>query len=122
MSLGWPWHWLLRRVRTLMPPIFNGQIVEVIHQHSGHIICSAWRCVWPSKRDERRRRMSKERELTEEHKKASNANSASSRAFSRDVSGIMSAGISYGYAAGKPIGELRFTTSHGRASRAARAV
>ncbi len=92
---------------TLMPPIFDGSISLVTHDLSMQIIvlgvavCLAGIVVTGMAG------MSKERELTEDQKKAT----VQEFSFSKGIlvatfSGVMSAAFAYGLAAGKPIGDL----------------
>ncbi len=103
---------------TLMPPIFDGSIMEVTHELSMQIIllgvgiCLAGIVVTGLAG------MSKERELTEDQKKAT----VQEFSFAKGIlvatfSGVMSAAFAYGLAAGKPMGELARTVleQHGRA-------
>jgi L-rhamnose-H+ transport protein len=91
---------------TLMPPIFNGEFTQILHEASGKwtlagvAVCLAGIAVSGLAG------MSKERELTDEQKKAA------IREFSfvkgllvATFSGIMSASFAYGLAAGKPLAE-----------------
>jgi len=92
---------------TLMPPIFNGQIVEVVRTLSGITILGGVAVCVAGIAVSGLAGRSKERELTEEQRKAT------IREFSfvkglvvATFSGIMSASMSYGFAAGKPIAAL----------------
>lgn len=91
---------------TLMPPIFNGEFTQILQEASGKwtlagvAVCLAGIAVSGLAG------MSKERELTDEQKKAA------IREFSfvkgllvATFSGIMSASFAYGLAAGKPLAE-----------------
>ncbi len=95
---------------TLMPPIFDGSIVTIVRETSGQVIllgvaiCLAGIVVTGMAG------MSKERELTEDQKKAT----VQEFSFVKGIlvatfSGIMSAAFAYGLAAGKPIGDLAKT-------------
>ena len=92
---------------TLMPPIFSGEIHTIVHEASGQVILVGVAVCLAGIAVSGLAGMSKERELTDEQKKAT------IREFSfvkgilvATFSGVMSACFAYGLAAGKPIGEL----------------
>ena len=92
---------------TLMPPIFDGTILEIMSKLSGLIILTGVAVCVIGIAVTGMAGMSKEGELSEEEKKAA------VREFSfvkgilvATFSGIMSSAFAYGLAAGKPIGEL----------------
>jgi L-rhamnose-H+ transport protein len=97
---------------TLVPPIAQGELMEILSTMSGTVIlggvvtCLAGigLCGWAG--------MSKERELTEEQKKAAVREFALGKGFAvATMSGILSACFAFGLAAGKPIAEL--SVAHG---------
>lgn len=92
---------------TLMPPIFKGEIVKIIHEPSGIVtligvaVCLAGIAVSGMAG------MSKEREMPEEQKKeAIKEFNFFKGILVATFSGVMSASFAYGLAAGKPIAEL----------------
>jgi L-rhamnose-H+ transport protein len=92
---------------TLMPPIFSGEIQEIVFQPSGQVILFGVVVCLAGIAVSGMAGMSKERELTEEQKKAT----IQEFSFVKGIlvatfSGIMSASFAYGLAAGKPIAEL----------------
>lgn len=95
---------------TLMPPIFDGSIVEIVQLPSGRIILLGVAVCLAGIAVSGMAGMSKERELTEEQKKAT----IQEFSFVKGIlvatfSGVMSASFAYGLAAGKPIGEIAAT-------------
>lgn len=95
---------------TLMPPIFDGSIVEIVQLPSGQIILLGVAVCLAGIAVSGMAGMSKERELTEEQKKAT----IQEFSFVKGIlvatfSGVMSASFAYGLAAGKPIGEIAAT-------------
>ena len=92
---------------TLMPPIFDGQIAEIVHQTSGQVILLGVAVCLAGIAVSGLAGMSKEKELTAEQKKAT----IQEFSFVKGIlvatfSGVMSASFAYGLAAGKPIAEL----------------
>ncbi len=92
---------------TLMPPIFDGTIVDIVQQSSGQIILFGVAACLAGIAVTGLAGMSKERELSDEEKKAT----VREFSFGKGIlvasfSGIMSAAFAYGLAAGKPLGEL----------------
>lgn len=103
---------------TLLPPIFNGEITTVANETAGQIILLGVAVCMAGIAVSGMAGMSKERELTEEQKKAT----IGEFSFAKGIlvatfSGIMSASFAYGLAAGKPIAELAQASllEHGRA-------
>lgn len=92
---------------TLMPPIFNGQIVEIIHTNSGLVILLGVAVCLAGIAISGMAGMSKEKEMSEKERKAvvSEFNFMKGLLVST-FSGIMSACMAYGMAAGKPMGQL----------------
>lgn len=102
---------------TLMPPIFDGSIVNIVQETSGQIILLGVAICVGGIAVTGMAGMSKESELSEEEKKAA----VKEFSFVKGIlvatfSGIMSSAFAYGLAAGKPIGELANTAllEHGR--------
>lgn len=92
---------------TLMPPIFSGEIGDIIQQSSGQVILFGVAVCLAGIAVSGMAGMSKERELTAEQKKAT----IQEFSFVKGIlvatfSGVMSASFAYGLAAGKPIAEL----------------
>lgn len=92
---------------TLMPPIFDGSIAEIVHESSGQIILFGVAICLAGIAVTGMAGMSKERELSDEQKKAT----IEEFNFFKGIlvatfSGIMSAAFAYGLAAGKPIAEI----------------
>jgi L-rhamnose-H+ transport protein len=92
---------------TLVPPIFNGEIGQIVHETSGQVILLGVAVCLAGIAVSGLAGMSKERELTEEQKKAA----IKEFNFLKGIlvatfSGVMSASFAYGLAAGKPIAEL----------------
>lgn len=92
---------------TLMPPIFSGEITSIVRETSGQVILFGVAVCLAGIAVSGMAGMSKERELTDEQKKAT------IREFSfvkgilvATFSGIMSASFAYGLAAGDPIADL----------------
>jgi L-rhamnose-H+ transport protein len=103
---------------TLMPPIFNGQIGQIAQESSGQVILLGVAVCLAGIAISGTAGMSKERELTEEQKKAA----IKEFHFLKGIlvatfSGVMSACFAYGLAAGKPIADLAKASllAHGRA-------
>jgi len=96
---------------TLMPPIFDGTIGTIVRESSGQIILLGVAVCLAGIAVTGMAGMSKERELSEEEKKAT----VQEFSFIKGIlvatfSGVMSAAFAYGLAAGKPIGELAKTS------------
>jgi L-rhamnose-H+ transport protein len=96
---------------TLMPPIFDGTIGTIVHEMSGQIILLGVAVCLAGIAVTGMAGMSKERELSEEEKKAT----VQEFSFVKGIlvatfSGVMSAAFAYGLAAGKPIGDLAKTS------------
>ena len=92
---------------TLMPPIFSGEIAEIIRQPSGQVILFGVVVCLAGIAVSGLAGMSKERELTAEQKQATiHEFSFGKGILVATFSGVMSASFAYGLAAGKPIGEL----------------
>ena len=92
---------------TLMPPIFNGTIGDIVGKTSGQIILLGVAICLAGIAVTGMAGMSKEGELSEEEKKAT----VKEFSFVKGIlvatfSGIMSAAFAYGLAAGGPIGDL----------------
>jgi len=92
---------------TLMPTLFDGSIKQIIHEPSGQMVLLGLVVCVGGIVISGLAGMSKDREMTEEQKKAA------VREFSfvkgllvATFSGIMSASFAYGLAAGKPIADL----------------
>ena len=91
---------------TLMPPIFSGKIVGVIHTISGQMVLVGVLVCLIGIGISGLAGRSKEREMPEEQKKAAIKEFNFTKGMLvATFSGIMSAGMSYGFAAAKPIGE-----------------
>lgn len=89
---------------TLMPPIFDGTITQIMHESSGQIILIGVAVCLAGIAVSGMAGMSKERELTDEQKKET----IKEFSFVKGIlvatfSGVMSASFSYGLTAGKPI-------------------
>jgi L-rhamnose-H+ transport protein len=92
---------------TLMPPIFSGEIGDILRQSSGQWILFGVAVCLAGIAVSGMAGMSKEKELTAEQKKAT----IQEFSFVKGIlvatfSGVMSASFAYGLAAGKPIAEL----------------
>lgn len=92
---------------TLMPPIFDGTIDDIAMKTSGQIIFAGVAICLSGIAVSGMAGMSKDRELTEEQKKAT----IQEFSFVKGIlvatfSGVLSASMAYGMAAGKPIGEI----------------
>ncbi len=92
---------------TLMPPIFDGTIVDIVQSMSGLVILFGVAVCLGGIAVTGMAGMSKERELSDAEKKAT----VPEFSFGKGIlvatfSGIMSAAFAYGLAAGKPIGDL----------------
>ena len=102
---------------TLMPPLFEGQMRQIIGENSGRVILLGVVVCLTGIAISGLAGRSKEQELTEEQKKSA------IREFNffkgllvATVSGLLSAAFAYGLAAGKPIAALAKTSllQHGR--------
>lgn len=92
---------------TLMPPIFSGEIGAILQQTSGQIVLVGVAVCLAGIAVSGMAGMSKERELTEEQKKATIQEFSFVKGMLvATFSGVMSASFAYGLAAGKPIGDL----------------
>lgn len=92
---------------TLMPPIFSGEIGAILQQTSGQIVLVGVAVCLVGIAVSGMAGMSKERELTEEQKKATIEEFSFVKGMLvATFSGVMSASFAYGLAAGKPIGDL----------------
>lgn len=92
---------------TLMPPIFNGKIVEIIHNTPGQVVLLGVAVCLLGIAFNGIAGMRKEKEMPEEDRKAV----VKEYNFTKGIlvatfSGIMSSGMAYGIAAGKPICDL----------------
>ncbi|MCL4192136.1 MAG: L-rhamnose/proton symporter RhaT [Thermoguttaceae bacterium] len=92
---------------TLMPPIFSGEITSIVRETSGQVILFGVAVCLAGIAVSGMAGMSKERELTDEQKKAT----IQEFSFVKGIlvatfSGIMSASFAYGLAAGDPIADL----------------
>ncbi|MBI3853554.1 MAG: L-rhamnose/proton symporter RhaT [Verrucomicrobia bacterium] len=95
---------------TLLPPIFNGQFLGVLQTTSGLVVMGGVAVCLLGIVISGFAGMAKERELPEQDKKASVKEfSFKKGVWVATVCGIMSACMSYGFAAGKPIAELAVT-------------
>jgi L-rhamnose-H+ transport protein len=103
---------------TLMPPIFSGEIVELVQQQSGQVILLGVAICLAGIAVSGLAGMSKERELTAEQKQATIQEFSFIKGLLvATFSGVMSASFAYGLDAGKPIAELarKSLESHGGA-------
>lgn len=99
---------------TLMPPIYSGEIGKIIGPASGQIVLLGVAVCLAGIAASGVAGMSKERELSEEQKKASVQEFSFFKGLLVAVfCGIMSACMSFGFAAGKPIAES--AVKHGAA-------
>ena len=98
---------------TLMPPIFRGEFAtQVLGSRSGSSFSAALRSAWWALLSRERAGISKEREMSEEQKRASIKEFNLKKGLVvATFSGIMSACFAYGLAAGDPIKAL--TIQHG---------
>lgn len=102
---------------TLMPPIFNGEIGQIIASPSGRIILLGVLICVGGIAISGMAGMSKEHELSDEQKKASIKEFNFSKGMLvATFSGVMSSCFAYGLAAGKPLGEIarKSLLEHGR--------
>jgi L-rhamnose-H+ transport protein len=92
---------------TLMPPVFDGSIREILRENSGHIILLGLAVCVAGIVSSGLAGRSKENELTESEKKETVREFQYGRGLAVSIlSGIMSACFAYGLAAGKPIGAI----------------
>lgn len=92
---------------TLIPPLYSGEIGRVAGTGSGQIVLLGVAACLAGITLSGAAGVSKERELSEEQKKASVQEFSFWKGLSVAVfCGILSASMSYGFAAGKPIAEL----------------
>jgi L-rhamnose-H+ transport protein len=92
---------------TIMPPIFNGQISGVVSSTGGQIVLLGLLVCLIGIAASGMAGLSKERELPEEKKKESISEFSLVKGLLVAIfAGIMSASMSYGFAAGKPIAKL----------------
>lgn len=92
---------------TLIPPLYNGELNKVAATSSGQIVLLGVAVCLAGIALSGAAGMSKERELSEEQKKASVAEFSFWKGLVVAVfCGILSASMSYGFATGKPIAEL----------------
>ncbi len=95
---------------TLMPPIFNGTIGEILRENSGHVILLGLGVCVVGILFSGFAGRSKEDELTESQKRETVQEFQYGRGLAVAIlSGVMSACFAYGVAAGKPIGEIART-------------
>jgi len=100
---------------TLMPPIFSGKIVGVIHTNSGQVVLLGVLVCLIGIGISGLAGRSKEREMPEEQKKAAIKEFNFTKGLLvATFSGIMSAGMSYGFAAGQPICDKACALLHSR--------
>lgn len=97
---------------TLMPPLFKGEFGELLHKTSGQVVLLGVGVCLAGIAISGAAGMSKERELPQEDKTATIEEFSFVKGLLVAVfAGVMSASMSYGFQAGKPIGEL--AVSHG---------
>jgi len=92
---------------TLMPPLFSGELVTMTHTSSGQVILfGVFVCITGIALSGKAG-MSKEKELSDEQKKESIGEFSFVKGLIvAIISGIMSAAMAYGFAAGKPIAQI----------------
>jgi L-rhamnose-H+ transport protein len=91
---------------TLMPPIFNGQLGEILARGSGQVVILGVAICLVGIAVSGRAGVRKEGEMSEADKKATVAEFSLARGMTVAVAcGVMSASMAYGFAAGKPIAE-----------------
>jgi len=96
---------------TLMPPIFSGEITSFLQETSGQIILLGVAVCLAGIVVSGMAGMSKERELTAEQKQATIKEFSFVKGLLvATFSGVMSASMAYGMAAGRPIAELAKTS------------
>ena len=92
---------------TLVPPIFNGELMSIITSRSGQVILLGVLVCLGGIALSGKAGMLKEQELTDEEKKESVQEfSFVKGVFVALVAGVLSAAMAYAFAAGKPIAEL----------------
>lgn len=92
---------------TLMPPVFNHELTKIIETSSGLTVLGGVAICLFGIAISGLAGMSKEREMSDEQKKATIKEFSFLKGLTVAVfAGIMSAAMSYGFAAGKPIAEL----------------
>ena len=92
---------------TLMPPVFAGQMGEIVTSHGGQVVLLGVAVCLAGIFVTGLAGVSKERELSEaEKRRAIQEFDFFKGILVATFSGVMSAGMSYGIAAGKPIAEL----------------
>lgn len=92
---------------TLMPPLFAGQMAEIVTSPGGQVVLVGVAVCLAGIFVTGMAGMSKERELSEEEKRRAIEEFDFFKGIAvATFSGVMSAGMSYGIAAGKPIAEL----------------
>lgn len=91
---------------TLMPPLFAGQLGEIVSRGSGQIVVLGVLVCLVGIAVSGGAGIRKEREVSEEQKRAVVAEFSFGRGMAVAVAcGVMSASMAYGFAAGKPIAE-----------------
>ncbi|MEW6742650.1 MAG: L-rhamnose/proton symporter RhaT [Planctomycetota bacterium] len=91
---------------TLMPPLFEGRLPEVAHTTGGQVLLAGVVLCLVGISLSGQAGMRKEHELTDEQKKASVEEFHFWKGLAVAIlAGVMSASMSYGIAAGKPLGE-----------------
>lgn len=92
---------------TLMPPLFAGQMADIVTSPGGQVVLVGVAVCLAGIFVTGMAGMSKERELSEEEKRRAIEEFDFFKGIAvATFSGVMSAGMSYGIAAGKPIAEL----------------
>ena len=92
---------------TLVPPLFKGELPQIADSTSGQVILLGVLICLAGIAFCGRAGLQKERELPEKEKRASVAEFHFAKGIMVAVfAGVMSAAMAYGFAAGKPIGEL----------------
>ena len=92
---------------TLMPPLFRGELGAIADDRGGPIVLSACSSAWPGSSSAAWRGGRRSGELTDEQKQAVIQDfSFVKGVVVATIAGILSACMSYGFAAGKPIAEL----------------
>jgi L-rhamnose-H+ transport protein len=100
---------------TLMPPLFNGELGDILARGSGQIVVLGVGVCLAGIAISGRAGVRKESEVTEADKKATVAEFSFARGMAVAVAcGVMSASMAYGFAAGKPIAEAAL--AHGAPS------
>jgi L-rhamnose-H+ transport protein len=100
---------------TLIPPVFRGEITEILSHGAGQIVVLGVVVCLAGIAVSGRAGVRKEGEVSEADKKATVAEFSLGRGMAVAVAcGVMSASMAYGFAAGKPIGEMAL--AHGAPS------